>query len=48
MIQTLRLGIDIGGTKAAYGVVNHEGNILAQGNVSTRGYACLLYTSRCV
>ena len=39
MIQTLRLGIDIGGTKAAYGVVNHEGNILAQGNVSTRGYA---------
>ncbi len=39
MTQVLRLGIDIGGTKAAYGVVNEEGKILAQGSVSTRGHA---------
>lgn len=39
MTQALRLGIDIGGTKAAYGVVNEEGKILAQESVSTRGHA---------
>ncbi|MCC7030331.1 MAG: ROK family protein [Chitinophagaceae bacterium] len=39
MKQTLRLGIDIGGTKAAYGVVNEEGQILAHGSVSSKGHA---------
>ncbi len=38
MTQTLRLGIDIGGTKAAFGLVDDSGKILAQGSLSTRGH----------
>ena len=32
------LGIDIGGTNTALGIVNARGEILATGNISTRGH----------
>lgn len=32
------IGIDIGGTNTKYGVVNHRGEILSQGNMATTGY----------
>ncbi|MBL7765433.1 MAG: ROK family protein [Chitinophagaceae bacterium] len=39
MMQMLTLGIDIGGTNTAFGVVNEEGVILEQGEMPTKGYA---------
>jgi glucokinase len=38
MTQALRLGIDIGGTNTAYGLVNESGVIVAQGIISSRGH----------
>ncbi len=38
MTQALRLGIDIGGTNTAYGLVNEDGTIVAQGSISSRGH----------
>ncbi|MBK8146179.1 MAG: ROK family protein [Bacteroidetes bacterium] len=38
MTQALRLGIDIGGTNTAYGLVNESGVIVAQGSISSRGH----------
>jgi glucokinase len=39
MTQALRLGIDIGGTNTAYGLVNELGVIEGKGSISTRGHA---------
>lgn len=39
MTQALRLGIDIGGTNTAYGLVNDAGVLVGQGSISTRGHA---------
>lgn len=39
MTPTLRLGIDIGGTNTAFGVVDPHGNIIAKGNISSKGHA---------
>jgi glucokinase len=38
MTQALALGIDIGGTNTAFGVVNRRGEIVAKGSMSTRGH----------
>ncbi len=38
MHQALRLGIDIGGTNTAFGIVSSEGQILVQGKIPTKGY----------
>jgi len=38
MTQTLALGIDIGGTNTAYGIVTQNGEILHQGSITTKGY----------
>ena len=37
--QALSLGIDIGGTNTAFGIVSTEGKILVQGKIPTKGYA---------
>ncbi len=34
----LAIGIDIGGTNTKYGVVNHRGEILQQGELKTEDY----------
>ena len=34
----LAIGIDIGGTNTKYGVVNHRGEILQQGEIKTEDY----------
>ncbi len=39
MMQELALGIDIGGTNTAFGIVNRRGEILAKGNLPTTGHA---------
>jgi len=41
MMQTLALGIDIGGTNTAYGFVDRRGSIVAKGSVPTVGHASL-------
>lgn len=38
MAEQFALGIDIGGTKTAFGLVNRAGDILEQGTMHTRGY----------
>ena len=38
-MQTLALGIDIGGTNTAYGIVNRRGEILMKGSLPTTGHA---------
>lgn len=38
MIKNLKLGIDIGGTNTAFGVVDEDGNVIQQATISTRGY----------
>jgi len=38
MKQTLAVGIDIGGTNTAFGIVDRRGNILEQGSISTKGH----------
>jgi len=38
MTQPLALGIDIGGTNTAFGIVNRRGEIVSKGNMSTTGY----------
>lgn len=38
MTKALSLGIDIGGTNTAYGVVNEQGEILYQNSIATKGY----------
>jgi glucokinase len=38
MMQTLALGIDIGGTNTSFGIVNRLGAIVAQGTVPTTGH----------
>lgn len=38
MTQQLALGIDLGGTKTAFGIVNREGKILAKDTMSTTGH----------
>ncbi|MBS1615912.1 MAG: ROK family protein [Bacteroidetes bacterium] len=38
-MNNLALGIDIGGTNTAFGLVNRSGEILKQGVLSTRGHA---------
>jgi glucokinase len=37
-MQTLALGIDIGGTNTAYGIVNRRGEILTKGSLPTTGH----------
>jgi glucokinase len=39
MAQPLALGIDIGGTGTAFGIVDRRGQILAKGELSTKGHA---------
>lgn len=39
MNQPLALGIDIGGTNTAYGIVNRRGEIVAKGSIPTTGHA---------
>lgn len=39
MMQTLALGIDIGGTNTAYGIVNRSGEIVKKGSMPTVGHA---------
>ena len=39
MMQELALGIDIGGTNTAFGIVNRRGAILTKGSLSTTGHA---------
>ncbi len=39
MMQELALGIDIGGTNTAFGIVNRRGAIIAKGSVPTTGHA---------
>lgn len=39
MNREVAIGIDIGGTNTAFGVVDREGNLLAEGNIPTAGYA---------
>jgi glucokinase len=36
--MSLALGIDIGGTNTIYGVVNEQGEVLVQGEISTKGH----------
>ena len=43
MKQPLALGIDIGGTNTSYGIVDRRGNILAKGNMPTKGDSVLQY-----
>ena len=38
MMQALAVGIDIGGTNTAYGIVNRRGDILAKGSMPTTGH----------
>lgn len=38
-MQSLAIGIDIGGTNTAYGIVNRRGEILKKGQIPTRGYS---------
>lgn len=40
-MQTLAIGIDIGGTNTAFGLVNRRGEILAQGKIKTTGHPTL-------
>ncbi len=37
-MKEVSIGIDIGGTNSAYGVVDKEGNILKEGIISTKGH----------
>jgi glucokinase len=37
MINNIALGVDIGGTNTAYGIVSDDGEILLEGSISTRG-----------
>lgn len=37
--QPLALGIDIGGTNTAFGIVDRRGQILSKGSMSTKGYS---------
>src|SRR6188768_1033214 len=37
-MQSLALGIDIGGTNTVFGIVNRRGEIVVQDVMSTRGY----------
>jgi len=39
MIPTLALGIDIGGTNTAFGLVNQDGEMIGKSKMSTRGFA---------
>ncbi len=39
MAQPLALGIDIGGTGTAFGIVDRRGQILAKGEMSTKGFS---------
>lgn len=39
MMQELALGIDIGGTNTAFGIVNRRGQILTKGSLPTTGHA---------
>ncbi len=39
MTDALALGIDIGGTSTAFGLVDKRGHIVAQGGMDTKGYA---------
>lgn len=41
MISSLALGIDIGGTNTAFGLVDKRGHILAKGKIPTRGHDSL-------
>lgn len=38
-MQSLAIGIDIGGTNTAYGIVNRRGELVSKGQISTRGYS---------
>ena len=38
MNREVAIGIDIGGTNTAFGVVDREGNCLLEGNIPTAGY----------
>ncbi len=37
-MREVSVGIDIGGTNSAYGIVDEEGNILKEGSISTKDY----------
>lgn len=39
MTQPLAVGIDIGGTSTSFGIVDRRGQILKQGNMTTKGFA---------
>jgi glucokinase len=39
MNREVAIGIDIGGTNTAFGVVDREGNLLTEGNIPTAGFA---------
>lgn len=39
MMEPVALGIDIGGTNTAFGIVNRRGELLERGSVPTRGHA---------
>ncbi|KXK43167.1 MAG: ROK family protein [Bacteroidetes bacterium OLB11] len=38
MTKNLRLGIDVGGTNASFGIVNSDGEILIKGSISSKGH----------
>ncbi len=39
MMQALTVGIDVGGTNTAFGIVNRRGEIISKGSISTRAHA---------
>jgi len=41
MTKTLALGIDIGGTNTAYGIVTQNGEILYHGSIATKGHVSI-------
>lgn len=41
MTKTLALGIDIGGTNTAYGIVTQNGEILHHGSIATKGHVSI-------
>ncbi len=41
MKQTACIGIDMGGTNTAFGFVTKDGNVVAEGNISTTGHNCI-------
>lgn len=38
MMKKLAMGIDIGGTNTAFGLVDEDGNVVAEGKISTEKF----------